>query len=271
MGLALKDPKRYDALLDTYQTERLDVGKRVGETSLHNMRSHAGKIDAAMGVSVAQTKEENIAAGAAFFDPTHPDYEEKQDKIKQASRALDTEFKAPGYELGWFYPSADIAMEGSETHGGQQLPDGTLVHHTYFPSTIPGHHVPHAWVEKDGKTAAVRDLLDLEALTLFVEDETSLDVDDKRVKVVVIGSGGWEDTTGQWKKDRGVDATGGVLVRPDGIVAWRGSLENAQRQGWQKLVGRILKVPTNRKRPQDDLELGEQTERKRPHTSIAAE
>ncbi|KAM0723367.1 hypothetical protein Q7P37_000353 [Cladosporium fusiforme] len=243
LGLAIQDPLRYDALLDTYHTERLDVGKRVGETSLHNMKSHAGKIDAAMGVSVAQTKKENIAAGAAFFDAEHPDYALKQEKVVLASQALDTEFKAPGYELGWFYQSADLNGESDETHGGQLLEDGSLVHHTYFPSTIPGHHLPHAWLEKDGKSVAIRDLLDLEAMTLFSEDEQSLAIDDGRIQVVIVGPSGWDDPSGQWRKYRGVDASGSVLVRPDGIVAWRGALMASDRQGWRRLVDRVLKVP----------------------------
>lgn len=142
LALALKDPSKYDSLLKPYQTERLSVGKRIGQTSLENMRSHAGQIDAAMGISTSQTKDQNLAAGAAFFNKSHPDYERKQRLIKHASKQLDTEFKAPGYEVGWFYPSADIDSEGGDTHGGQQLPDGTLMHDTYHMSTIPGHHLP---------------------------------------------------------------------------------------------------------------------------------
>lgn len=242
LSLAIKDPKRYDELLDTYQTERLEVGKRVGQTSLNNMRSHSNHIDAAMGISASQTNAENIAAGEAFFDTNHVDYAQKQALIKVASQNLDTEFKAPGYEVGWFYPSADVNSEGGETHGGQQLPDGTLVHDKYYMSTIPGHHLPHAWVEREAETVAIRDLLNADTLTLFVESDQDVKVDDDRVQVIVVGPGGWQDLTGQWQRYRGVDASGGVLVRPDGIVAWRGDLEFSQRQGWRQLVDKVLKV-----------------------------
>jgi 2-polyprenyl-6-methoxyphenol hydroxylase-like FAD-dependent oxidoreductase len=47
LELALKDEKKYDALLDTYETERQPIGKRVGISSLHNCRNHAGVMDAA--------------------------------------------------------------------------------------------------------------------------------------------------------------------------------------------------------------------------------
>lgn len=249
LAMALKSSsKRYDSLLDTYDTERSEVGKRVGQTSLHNMRSHAGEIDVAMGVSASQTKAENLAAGASFFDKGHPEYAEKQRRIKLASEALDTEFKAPGHEVGWFYPSADINSEGGANHGGQQLEDGTLVHHTYFSSTIPGHHLSHAWVEREGETVALRDLLDLDVLTLFVAHMPEEPIDDDRVQTVVIGPDGWQDINEQWEKYRGVDEFGGVLVRPDGIVYWRGPLAQPRVEGWTQLVDRILKVASSKKR-----------------------
>ncbi|KAI8248004.1 hypothetical protein K4K53_001221 [Colletotrichum sp. SAR 10_77] len=105
LSMALKNLDRpYDSLLDTYYEERSEVGKRVGQTSLNNMRSHSGQIDHVMGVSASQSQAENLAAGAAFFDKGHPEYAEKQRLIQLASQALDTEFKAPGMDatIEWF-------------------------------------------------------------------------------------------------------------------------------------------------------------------------
>ncbi|KAI8220329.1 hypothetical protein K4K54_008668 [Colletotrichum sp. SAR 10_86] len=105
LSIALKNSSRhYDSLLDTYYEERSEVGKRVGQTSLNNMRSHSGQIDRVMGVSASQSQAENLAAGAAFFDKGHPEYAEKQRLIQLASQALDTEFKAPGMDatIEWF-------------------------------------------------------------------------------------------------------------------------------------------------------------------------
>lgn len=66
LGLAIRDPQKYDALLDTYHTERAEVGKRVGQTSLNNMRSHSGQIDAAMGVCATQSKAQNSGCRRIF-------------------------------------------------------------------------------------------------------------------------------------------------------------------------------------------------------------
>ncbi|KAK7441069.1 hypothetical protein Landi51_10272 [Colletotrichum acutatum] len=110
-------------------------------------------------------------------------------------------------------------------------------------STIPGHHLPHAWVTRDDRAVALRDLLDLDLLTLFAENTSEERMDDVSVKVVIVGQDGWRDKTGQWERYRGVDRSGDVLVRPDGIVAWQGSLAQARDEGWTRLVDRILKVP----------------------------
>lgn len=228
LSIALGDPAKYDRLLDSYQIERMEVGQRVGRTSLENMRRHSRLIDRAVGVSDTQSVEQNRAAVNAFLDPGHPDYQQKRAAIEAASRELDTEFKAPGYEVGWFYPSVDVNGVGGADQGGQQNPDGSLVYRYYHPSTIPGHHLPHVWVTKDGATRALRDLLHLQRLTVFVTHPRSFAED--RLHVVAIGEQGWQDLSGSWLRVRGVDAAGAVIVRPDGIVAWRGSANEVESQ-----------------------------------------
>lgn len=240
LELALQNESKYDKLLDTYETERLPVGRRVGLTSLHNLRSHSLIMDKALGIDAEKSPEENWKAIAPYFDPNHSEYSAKRAAVEHAQKILNTEFKAPGYEVGWFYPSADIDNEGGQTHGGQRLEDGSLVFEFYFQSTIPGHHLPHVWLEKDGKRVAIRDLLVFSRLTLFVERHVPEELADERVSVNLIGSGGWHDVNGDWRSLCGVAPTGGVLVRPDGIVAWRGELEGFTAKTWTQLVDRIL-------------------------------
>ncbi|KAL9080460.1 MAG: hypothetical protein Q9157_000774 [Trypethelium eluteriae] len=242
LDLALKDVVRYNALLNTYETERLDVGRRVGLTSLHNMRSHSSVIDKALGVSAEQSAEQNEKAAAEYFDSDHPNYPAKRAAMERAQKILDTEFKAPGFEVGWFYPSADINHEGGSTHGGQQLPDGTLESEFYFQSTIPGHHLPHVWLEKNGQRIAIRDLVALSKLTLIVESPISETLLDDRVEIEVINAANCFDTDGKWRKICGVTLIGGVLVRPDGIVAWRGELHNLSLPNWKALIDKVLHV-----------------------------
>jgi len=142
---ALEDEVKHDKLLDTYESERLELGRCVGLTSFHDMRNHGNIMDAALGLHPGQSAKGNIRLAASFFDSAHPGYAVKRAAVDRAQKALDSEFKAPGYEIGRFHPSVDIDNESGQTHGGQQHPDGSLVAKFYFPSTIPGHHLPHIW------------------------------------------------------------------------------------------------------------------------------
>lgn len=243
LELALKDEK-YEQLLDTYDTERRDIGKHVGEISLYNMMTHSNHMDAAIGISATQTSEENVAAAQAFFDPANPDGEQKRKAVKKACDVLDIEFHAPGLEAGWFYPSADIDNEGGPDHDGQllldgsvkQLPDGSLNPDVVVPTTIPGHNLPHVWLEKEATRVAIRDLLQLSKLVLFTD--APVPACDERVLNVVVGPTGWQDTSGRWKT---LLLGKAVLVRSDGIVAWRGRMNDTTSPSLTKLVDRVLR------------------------------
>ena len=240
LQLALRNESKYDTLLDTYDTERRPIGKRVGLSSLHNCRSHAGVMDVALGLAEDKSAEENKSNIASAFDANHPSYREKRAAINKAQKVLDIEFKAPGTEIGWFYPKVDVGGQGGRTHGDQLLADGSLNTEFYFPSTIPGHHVPHAWLERGGKRCAVQDLVPLDKLVLFSRRSGWEALADERVVHELIGEESWQDVDGDWAEHCGVDGDGAVLVRPDGIVAWRGGRDGLTTVSWKCLIDRIL-------------------------------
>jgi len=245
LQLALQNKAKYDALLSTYDTERRPIGKHVGTWSLHNLLSHAGVMDVALGLSENKSVDENKANVASAFDPHHPEYTAKRAAIERAQKVLDTEFKAPGTEIGWFYPTADAGGEGGTLHGGQLAEDGSLSFEFYVPGTIPGHHVPHAWVERDGERRAVRDLVPLDNLLLLARRSGWEGLGDDRVRYEIVGEDGWDDVHGDWARSCGVSEDGAVLVRPDGIVAWRGEPSNMSPEIWSSLIDRILCCPTS--------------------------
>jgi 2-polyprenyl-6-methoxyphenol hydroxylase-like FAD-dependent oxidoreductase len=237
--LALQDEEKYDGLLDTYESERLEVGRRVGQTSLHNMRSHSMIMDQALGFSDTQSVEENERALGALLDPSHAQHVATRKAVEQAQKTLDCEFHAPGLENGWFYPSMDISNEGGESHDGQRLPNGSLNTQAYFPTTIPGHHLPHCELEWDGDRIPVRDLISLDKLVLFTRDTVPKSLSDERLRCIQIGTGAC-DMSKDWQTWSGVGEDGGVLVRPDGIIAWRGGLSSFTTESWRALIDRIL-------------------------------
>lgn len=243
LELALKEEggeRKFDKLLDTYEVERQPIGKRVGISSLHNCRNHAGVMDAALGVSTSQSTTQNIKAVNEFLDPSSPSYDEKHTAVNAAQKTLDLEFKAPGTEIGWFYPSVDRHGEGGKTHGGQLLENGELNSEVYVATTVPGHFVPHIWVQKGGVRKAIFDLVPLSKLLLVIGKSPAQGFDDERVAIEIIGSEGWRDVDGTWASLKGVSETGAVLVRPDGIVAWRGEMGGFTRESWGKHLDELL-------------------------------
>ena len=117
-----------------------------------------------------------------------------------------------------------------------------MAYERYFPSTIPGHHLPHAWLERDGHRCAVRDLLALCRLTLFTCQPFDFQEQDDRVELVTLGPQTWYAVCCDWEKVNGANDARGLLARPDGIVAWRGVLTGHDRRSWQELVSRVLRI-----------------------------
>ncbi|KAJ5090634.1 hypothetical protein N7532_009318 [Penicillium argentinense] len=223
----VKDPKR---LLDTDEEERRPIAKSVAYSS--PWRSHGDAMDKAIGASPAQTSEVNQAAMDAYFDKSHPDYAKKQIDVGKAQTVLDGEFCALGTEIGWFYPSVDANNEGETTrHDGQIREVGSFDNIFYHPSTIPGHHLPHFWLQRDGNTVSSRDLLDPRKLLLLgssADVEARLGQGHPLIKVELIDCPeGWQDTDALWGKLCPIGTDGVVIVRPHGIVVWRSQLNDA--------------------------------------------
>lgn len=246
LEMALKDEHACGELLDTYEEERLPIGRRVGLWSLQNLRSHGLIMDAALGMAPGKSAQENKEAIAPYFDEGHPEHAERRRAVMNAQKVLDSEFKAPGSEIGWFYPSADLNMEGGELHDGQLLLDGSLSTEFYVPTTVPGHHLPHAWLEKGDRRVAVRDLVPLSKLLLLVQGQEWSDLRGDGVQVEIIGKEDWSDVDETWRKICGGDEQMAVLVRPDGIIAWRGKRTDVAGQAWPRLLDRILCLDNQR-------------------------
>lgn len=290
-GKALDSAHGFNRLLDTYDTERRPIGQRVRDTSLHNLRSHALVMDTALGLSPANATEDNVRAMDSFFDAADSgEGAARRSAVDNAQRILDGEFHALGAEIGWFYPDVDVdgGHDGGDAaaarrHGGQLDDDGVLDTIHYHPSTIPGHHLPHFWLERDGKERAdageesktlrisSRDLVRYDGFVLVTSQPerwqaAAADQGDGDasglVRVVgilsVSGDGGikdvthdkihsdvhssdiWIDIDGRWPLLSGVQASGAVLVRPDGIVAWRAMEFDEEKHGTPGSLSRVV-------------------------------
>ena len=247
-----------NALLDTYGTERRPVGQRVRDCALHNLGALGLVMDNAIGVSPANSEDENVANMDSFLD-TSPDNKggpARREAVQRARDTLDDEFHALGAEIGWFYPSLDVDGEGKETnHYGQIKENGEFDQLYYHPSTIPGHHLPHAWLEKDGERISTRDLLRYDGFILITSQpalwETAVMSDGHSLtRLIGISDDGsapggdqscWKDIDAKWAAERGVSSSGAVLVRPDGIVVWRAKDFDKSKHGGSGWLGDILR------------------------------
>lgn len=242
--------KKYEALLATYDEERRPIGQRVAKTSLHNFLAHGGLMDKALGISPEKSIEENEIMLGLYLDHRNPKGDSLRAAVNEAQKVLDKEFHALGADVGWFYPQLDVKNEGLDNrHDGQLDDNGDFNCVDYYPSTIPGHHLPHAWLEKNGLLKSTLDLLPHDRFTLLTQssgywEHAASDV----LKVEIIDNdNSWYDIKGQWSKLSGVQSTGAVLVRPDCIVVWRSQGRDATstdqlKDMFVKLIFKILKV-----------------------------
>ncbi|KAL4922803.1 FAD binding domain-containing protein [Aspergillus aurantiobrunneus] len=211
-----------NSLLNTYEEERRPIALRVAQTSLSNLRNHALAMDRALGIDPGQPVEENIASFNAYFDKAHPAHQRTRDTVLAAQKVLDSEFHAPGGETGWFYKSANIH---NEDHGGQITETGEFDIYTYHPSTTPGHHMPHFWIAKNGVRKSVRDLLRRDKFVLFARSARweiyKSEVDEIHTEILDGKDSNWRDEENRWGLLPGLDENQALLVRPDGIIAWR--------------------------------------------------
>ncbi|APR82753.1 Polyketide hydroxylase WhiE VIII [Minicystis rosea] len=115
----------------------------------------------------------------------------------------------------------------------------------------PGRRVPHAWLRaRDGSRISTLDLAPGELVLLSGPDGSSWREAAERLSSPVsirafhIGGEDLAEETGRWCARAGIRSDGALLVRPDGVVAWRslGALAEPAivRDILEKILGRSL-------------------------------
>jgi 2,4-dichlorophenol 6-monooxygenase len=233
-------------LLETYSQERAPVAKQI-VTRANKSSREFGQFFEVLGLTEAETEEEmrdqieerkaNTARGRA-----------KREALVSAMELKNYEFNAHGVELGQFYQSAAIVGDG--TTRPEPARDPELY---YQASTVPGSHLPHAWVGDAASKVSTFDLAPYGAFTLFtgIAGEAWAEAAEKagrdlgvRIKTVIIGPGREvTDIYYDWARVREVDEDGALLVRPDKFIGWRsmslpGNPDQALRDALANLLSR---------------------------------
>ncbi|NMO03658.1 aromatic ring hydroxylase [Gordonia sp. TBRC 11910] len=212
------------ALLATYAAERQPIGTRNVDWAMFTFFNHL-VLDPGFGLLPGAAPEQNVQALAAFFadDPMG------QTRRARAAHVLDTqrtEFQAHDLEIGFSYDVGALIPDGTER------PERDPMGATYRPSTRPGHRLPHAWLEHDGRRLSTHDLSPHSsgfALITGPDGDAWLDAARQaadrfgiQLTAIKVGEHGeYLDTDGRWRAVCQISDAGAVLIRPDKHIAWR--------------------------------------------------
>ena len=232
------------SLLETYSVERSPIAHRIVKRANQSPRDW-GRFYAALGL----TEAVDVADMARQLDVRKDNSVEGRSRRAALVEAMDFknyEFNTHGHDMGQFYESAAIVPDGSA------LPEPSRDPELYYEqSTVPGSHLPHAWVGDHVDKLAMIDIAPYTQFTVItgIAGEAWQDAAEKvsielgvPLVTIVIGPGrSVTDLYYDWAKVREVDESGALLIRPDKHVAWRAMTLPADPQGaLRDALARIL-------------------------------
>lgn len=219
-----------DALLDSYEQERRPIGSFNVAWALSSYWNHLLSAASIFAIhpanvyeAVGQPDEDNEISG--LFADT-PDGRMRRARMREVFNTHRVEMFDHDVELGFAYAQGALIPDG--TPAPERDPWGS----EYRPTTRPGHRLPHAWLEVGSQRVSTHDLLDDKAGFVLIANargaewcaaaRTAAEPLGVRVRTVRIAPDGDAlDTDHAWASLSQVGDAGAVLVRPDGMVAWR--------------------------------------------------
>lgn len=202
------------ALLETYDVERVPVGRAAAEASASAVDEKGiASIKRSLTVAVGLLRRIYLISGHGY---------------RYTSKAVCAEDTFPLGGLtwrSWTVPSLFLSMDGR-----------------------PGSRAPHLWVEHQGKRISTLDLSGQSFVLLAgAEGASWLETAEKVSSTLDIGiaaycagpAGGLVTSKGAFESAAGISSQGAILVRPDDFVVWRqrkqpsdheAELERAMRQ-----------------------------------------
>jgi 2,4-dichlorophenol 6-monooxygenase len=245
-------------ILDSYEQERHPAGRRNCDWSLmalSNRRVLATALEMAAQTEQLCVNEGGLRSSKAL--------------LQAVLETQKVEFSAHDLEVGHIYESVSI------------VPDGTAIEkvdplgQVYYPSTRPGHRLPHCWLRTSTSssipTVSTHDLVGQSLQFVLVTDaggqawkDAISDLQSRSpalVKCVTILPRGTQstdkasefiDVDGQWENLSELSQGGAILIRPDNYVAWRSI--NADAQAIPTLI-ELLKKTLKSSKSSTDLKL----------------
>ncbi|WP_238160361.1 FAD-dependent monooxygenase [Pigmentiphaga sp. H8] len=207
-------------LLASYSLERAPVGAQIVARA-NQSRLDYGPLNQCFREPGAA---DPVAAGLARLASPDAEGVARRAALAEALRLKNYEFNAQGVELNQRYASAAV-MADPDAAEETWARDPQL--HAQA-STRPGAKLPHAWlVGGDGRRVSTLDVVGRGKFTLVTGlagqawKAAATEMDLPFLRAVVIGEPGALDSYCTWQALREIEESGALLVRPDGIVAWR--------------------------------------------------
>jgi 2,4-dichlorophenol 6-monooxygenase len=209
-----------EQLLDSYTLERAPVGAQIVK------RANQSRLDyAPLNRAFRNTDAPDpLAAGIAELADAGPAGVARRSALAEALKLKNYEFNAQGVELNQRCVSEAVIPEPDATEEVWKRDPQLHVQ----PTTRPGAKLPHAWlVGQDGRRVSTLDLVGKGKLSLVTGiagqawADAAKAMDLPFLRTVVIGSAAAQDVYCSWHAVREIEEAGSLLVRPDGVVAWR--------------------------------------------------
>jgi 2,4-dichlorophenol 6-monooxygenase len=234
-----------DGLLDSYEAERRPVADRNVKWALLTFQNHQ-LTDVGIGL-VRGDGEASRRNFAAFF-ADDDEGRTRRARLHQVIGVQRMEWQAHDLEIGFRYDQGAMVADG--TFPPERDPMGGR----YVPTTRPGHRLPHAWLERDGKRLSTLDLAGAGEFVLITGTDgagwrdAAMAIAARSgvaLKVVSVGDGGdCVDAERAWLRLREVNEDGAILVRPDNHVGWRSFSAQADPVAvLDDALGKILSRP----------------------------
>lgn len=207
-------------LLESYSLERAPIGKQIVLRANQSRLDYA-PLNACFRLAGA---DDPVAAGVARFRDPGPEGVAARRAMQAALDLKQKEFNAQGVEMNQRYESSAVIPD-KDAEPEKWLRDRDLYNQ---PTTRPGAKIPHAWlVGPDGKRISTLDVTGKGFFTVVTGlagtawKEAVVRLRLPFLRIVVTGAPGAEDLYCEWQRIREIDEAGALLVRPDGVVAWR--------------------------------------------------
>lgn len=208
------------ALLDSYTLERAPVGAQIVARANQSRVDYGPLNECFRDTNAADP----VATGLQKLADPGPEGVARREALAKALDLKNSEFNAQGVELnqrcisGAVIPDPDVGEEVFERDPQLHLQA----------TTRPGAKLPHVWlVGKDGRRVSTLDVVGKGRYSLVTGLAGQAWVTAAKelalpyLRTVVIGQPGAQDLYSAWHWVREIDEAGALLVRPDGVVAWR--------------------------------------------------